>query len=155
MFVGVDSEDGQFFWGSSGYIKAFLFVPGAALARVAPPSAVAWGEARAVRFRASLDIPQDDYQAPDWPLGGDYAAMRAYFDFRTSLRTSPHYLLGYPAHHTLAYDPTPGPSWLSLLNLDSDQVFDWSWHDGDRLMVFVERARLEAHDFSNLASDAG
>ena len=44
------------------------------------------------------------------------------------------YLLGYPLNSTLAYDPTPGPKWWSLLTLGSDfSGLDWCWHDGDWL----------------------
>ena len=65
------------------------------------------------------------------------------------------YLLGYPGVSTLAYDPTPGPGWTSLLTLTSMKELDWCWHDGDFLHIFIERERLARADFTRLASDAG
>jgi Domain of unknown function (DUF1963) len=154
LFVAVDSDDGKFFWQSPGYVKAFFIPPGASLAAVDTPTSLAWAksQSRLIRFRAGLDLPFDGEQAANWPaeLNED-----GYSEFRESLRSSPHYLLGYPSHCSLGYNPAPGPTWLSLLNLDSDKDLIWEWHDADRLMVFIEQAGLAAHDFSNLASDAG
>jgi hypothetical protein len=65
------------------------------------------------------------------------------------------YLLGYPFNTTLAYDPTPGPEWRSLLTLSSDDELEWCWHDGDWLVTFIEQQRLHAGDFSQIKSDAG
>ena len=53
------------------------------------------------------------------------------------------------------YDPTPGAEWISLLTVGSLDEFEWCWHDGDTLMVFIEPAKLEQKDFSHLKSDAG
>lgn len=160
LFVGVDSDDGKFFWRSPGYIKAFLFPPDARRTAVEPPESVSYGKARAIRFHAGVDIPFDRYQVQDWPLGTDYNLWEEYGLLRESLHVSPHYLLGYPAHDSLGYDPaahlqTPGVDWQSLLSLGSDDELEWEWHDADRLMVFIERARLAKQDFSALASDAG
>lgn len=66
------------------------------------------------------------------------------------------YLLGYPGVSSLAYDPTPGPEWVSLLTFASDDGLEWCcWHDGDYLHVAIERDRIAKQDFSALASDAG
>lgn len=155
LFVGVDSDDGKFFWRSPGYIKAFLFSPHTRLTAVAPPDPRDRTRSRTIRFHAGIDIPFDRYQVSDWPFGHDYDRLVEYHDLRASLHVSPHYLLGYPAHDSLGYDPTPGADWQSLLTLDSDDDLEWQWHDADKLMVFIERARLAKQDFSALASDAG
>ena len=65
------------------------------------------------------------------------------------------YLLGYPSYYSLGYDPTPGPEWIALLTLNSWRALDWCWGDGNKLMVFIERARLAARDFSKLKTEAG
>ncbi|MBK6691765.1 MAG: DUF1963 domain-containing protein [Myxococcales bacterium] len=65
------------------------------------------------------------------------------------------HLLGYPSHYSLGYDPTPGPEWVSLLTLHSHDALEWCWQDGNKLMVFIERERLAARDFSALKCDAG
>ncbi|WP_081909417.1 DUF1963 domain-containing protein [Aureispira sp. CCB-QB1] len=44
---------------------------------------------------------------------------------------------------------------MSLLNLASIQELDWCWHDGDFLMLFIEKEKLAKGDFSNIQSDAG
>lgn len=64
-------------------------------------------------------------------------------------------LLGYPSHYSLSYDPTPGPQWVSLLALHSHDAFEWCWHGGDKLMVFIEQDGLAARDFGALQCDAG
>ena len=65
------------------------------------------------------------------------------------------YLLGYPSHYSLGYNPTPGPEWEALLTLHSHDDLDWQWGDADKLMVFIETHRLAACDFSQLKVDAG
>lgn len=155
LFVGVDSEDGEFFWQSPGYVKAFLIPQGTQLVTVESPESVSWGESRAISFRAGIDIPHDQYQVPDWPLEHDYGLLEEYQNLRESLHVSPHYLLGFPSHYSLGYDPTPGAEWQSLLTLDSDDDLVWEWHDADKLMILIERERLARHDFSSLKSDAG
>ncbi len=154
FFVGVDSDDGEFFWHSPGYIQAFLFPPGTPLVAVSPPAGVAFGKACAIRFHAGVDLPFDPYQVKDWPLSDD-DERDEYEKLRASLHVSPHYLLGYPSHNSLGYDPTPGAGWQSLLTLDSDPELEWQWHDADKLQVFIETARLGRLDFASLASDAG
>lgn len=155
FFVGIDSDDGKFFWRSPGYVQAFLFAPGTPLVEVQPPEAVSFGTSRAIRFHAGVDLPFDRYSVQDWPWSDDYALLDAYRKVRASLHVSPHYLLGYPSHNSLGYDPRPGAGWQSLLTLDSDDELAWQWHDGDKLLVFIEAARLQQLDFASLASDAG
>jgi hypothetical protein len=65
------------------------------------------------------------------------------------------YLLGYPLNTSLAYDPTPGPGWSSLLTLDSDDDLEWCWHDGDWLVTFFNNQKALAGDFSDIRADAG
>lgn len=66
-----------------------------------------------------------------------------------------HYLFGYPSYCTLGYDPTPGPDWVSLLTVRSSADLEWCWHDGDRLMVFIQAEQLQRKDFRMLKCDAG
>ena len=155
LFVG-ESADGEFFWQDPGFVRAELIPDGTRLVSMPAPEAVARGEARTIRFRAAIDIPQDEEQASDWPFDDmNYEFGEEYTRIRKSLHLGTHYLLGYPSHCSLAYDPTPGPAWTSLLNLASDDELNWDWHDGDYLMAFIERDRLARGDFSNVASDAG
>lgn len=65
------------------------------------------------------------------------------------------WMLGYPRYDSLCYDPTPGPGWIPLLTLPSLDAFDWCWHDGNMLMIFIETTRLATADFSGLKCDAG
>ena len=106
-----------------------------------------------VEFQPTVDIPFDEYQVKNWPFD-DEEENEIYNEIRTSLKKDEH-LLGYPAHNTLAYDPTPGPEWVSLLNLFSNRKLQWCWGDGDSLMIFIEKEKLKIFDFSYLKADAG
>jgi hypothetical protein len=109
----------------------------------------------AIRFVAGLDFPQSVEQRDDWPNLGTETACD-YFDELADIWSSVaplgsnDHLLGYPGQSSLAYDPTPGPSWSHLLCLSSHDDLEWCWHDGDYLHVFVEHERLRRADFSNL-----
>ncbi|ATP42406.1 hypothetical protein CSE16_08590 [Solibacillus sp. R5-41] len=111
------------------------------------------GRAIAIKFSSRIDIPFDEYQLKDSPFMENQSDQ--YTEIRDSLHKSTDYLLGYPSHYTLAYDPTPGEEWVSLLTIDSDDDLEWCWHDGDKLMIFIELERLKNLDFSRLRSDAG
>jgi uncharacterized protein YwqG len=153
LFVAYD-PDGNFFWGDNGYIHAEYYAPGdVALTPCTPPEAVSFEGHAGVAFRPTLDLPYDEFQHKDWVLNDDLS--EAYTALRESLHQSEDYLLGYPSHYSLAYDPTPGPGWVSLITLASDEDLELFWHDDDKLMVFIERTRLAARDFSNLRADAG
>ena len=107
-----------------------------------------------LKFQPTVDIPFDNDQVKDWPFN-DEEENEIYDEIRASLHKKDEYLLGYPAHNTLAYDPIPNPGWISLLNLFSDRKLKWQWADGDNLMIFIEKEKLEISDFSNLKADAG
>ena len=95
-------------------------------------------------------LPRHEDLRDDWPFDRDV------LDQLTDAIDAPgEYLLGYPSFTSLAYDPTPGAEWISLLTVYSLDEFDWCWHDGDKLMVFIESEKLKKRDFSNLKSDAG
>lgn len=65
------------------------------------------------------------------------------------------YMLGYPPVSTLVYDPTPGPEWMPILSVYSDDGLEFCWHDATSLHVFITRAALAARDFSALRADVG
>ena len=153
LFVAED-PDGEFFWGDDGYIHAEYYSPsGPVLMPQAAPDVVCLGCQVGATFRPTIDLPFDKFQLGDCRL--DENLRDSYDALRDSLHQSGDYLLGYPSHRSLAYDPCPGPEWVPLITLASDDELEWCWHDGDKLMVFIERARLAALDFSNLRADAG
>jgi uncharacterized protein YwqG len=119
---------------------------------VSSPNTV-FGKTTVVKFCSTIDIPYDEYQIKDWPF--DEEETDDYNEIRSFLHESDDYLLGYPSHCTLAYNPTPGTEWVSLLTIGSDNDLEWCWHDGDKLMIFIERERLKNSDFSSLKADAG
>jgi uncharacterized protein YwqG len=41
--------------------------------------------------------------------------------------------------HSRTSDTCPGPDWFPVLTLESEEVQDWSWADGERLEVFVHQ----------------
>ena len=105
---------------------------------------------RKISLQGGLELPRHADLEVAWPAQKD-----AIIDVLQQAPMPEDALLGYPSFNSLAYDPTPGPDWMPLLTIDSHDDFDWCWHDGDKLMVFIERDRLAACDFSNLKADAG
>lgn len=152
-------ELGNAFWQDPDYVQVYWFKDVRGLETVEPPAMVRLGATETLRFHLGADLPRfpDDAEArkawPEWPLSESQSGE--YWELRCRLHPSNRYLLGYPFNTTLGYDPTPGPEWRSLLTLSSDDGLDWSWHDGDWLVAFVEEQRLRAGDFSQIKADAG
>lgn len=151
-FFYVHAEEGESF---PDYVRVFRFDEPDTLRPVDPPVAVRLGGTVAVKFQLGADVP-------DWPCGEavkkwpvSYEQHDAYWQLRRKLHPSDRYLMGYPHNNTLAFDPTPGPGWRSLLTLGSDDDLEWCWHDGDWLVTFIEETRLRAGDFSLIKSVAG
>lgn len=155
-----EDEDGEVFWGDDDYVVGFYW-PNADghTTMPAPKGAANRGRARdeeavALSFATGLDLPRHRELREDWPF--DDEAMEHLADMAdAALDATDDHLLGYPTFNTLAYDPTPGDDWISLLTLSSHDRFDWCWHDGDKLMIFIETERLKALDFGRLKTDAG
>ncbi len=146
LFYAQDDE-GEVFWGEEGYIKGY-FWPDVSLLEAMEPPYKKYRRAKRIQFEVGVDIPRHEELRANWPF--DVELLDYFMD------TLPEdYLLGYPSHCSLAYDPTPGKEWCSLLTLSSLDEFDWSWHDGDKLMVFIEKDKLVTKDFSLLKADAG
>ncbi len=145
--------DGELDWHDEGYVHAEYYASGSTLEPQPSPEDVRLGGTAGIVLRPTFDLPFDGYQLKDWQLSEEERA--AYDELRESMHVSSDYLLGYPSHCTLAYDPTPGPEYCSLITLCSSEELEWFWHDGDRLMVFVQRPHLERLDFSRLQVDAG
>jgi uncharacterized protein YwqG len=155
LFVADDpTGEFEFCWGEPGYIHAEFFSEPTALVTTQPPDAMAFGSSWPICYRSTLDLPFDQDQADVWPFTTD-ELLAQYDSLRNALHESEDYLLGYPSHCSLAYNPTPGPEWISLFTAHSDDALEWCWHDGDKLMIFIERERLQQCDFANLRSDAG
>ena len=143
-----DDEDGEVFWGDDGYVLGYYWddTTGFELFDSAPePPAT-----RPLELTGSIDIPRHSYLREDWPFDED-----ALSELMEAIQPAGDYLLGHPSFTSLAYDPTPDPGWTSLLTVHSWDRFDWNWHDGDKLMVFIETDKLASRDFSHLKSDAG
>lgn len=153
LFVADDSEGECYLetW-EEGYIHAIFTPETTKLETIMPPNSIN-SKATVIEFSKTIDIPYDEYQVKDWPF--DEEESDIYSEIRESLHKSSDYLLGYPSHCTLAYDPTPGAEWISLLTIISDDNLEWCWHDGDKLMIFIQREHLKNLDFSSLKADAG
>lgn len=142
-----EDEEGEVFWGDDGYIVGYYWPDAAALQPMKSPHDTP-PKAKRLHFANAFDLPRHRELRDDWPFDPDL--LDALSDALPD-----DYLLGYPSHTSLAYDPTPGKDWCSLLTLSSHDRFDWCWHDGDNLMVFIEKDKLAQRDFTNLKSDAG
>jgi uncharacterized protein YwqG len=155
-FFSAHDENGESFWGDADYVRVFRFDNGEALEPFEPPAPVRLGSTATLTFQLGADVPPwpcDESSNKGWPISE--SQYEAYWELRQRLHPSRRYLLGYPFNTTLAYDPTPGPEWRSLLTLSSDDELGWCWHDGDWLVTFIEDQRLRAGDFSQIRSDAG
>ncbi|MEK4061405.1 MULTISPECIES: YwqG family protein [Paenibacillus] len=153
LFVADDPEgEGCLEAFEDGYVHAIYIPESIDLEEISPPNSDN-GKTTVIEFIPAMDIPYDEYQVKDWPFGEEENDI--YTEIRDSLHKSSDYLLGYPSHCTLAYDPSPGAGWISLLTIASDDDLEWCWHDGDNLMIFIETERLKNLDFSALKSDAG
>lgn len=149
-------ESGESSWGDPDYMRVYHFGKGDPFRSVEPPAAVRLGSTCTLKFQRSADVPPwpwGDSDADDWPISE--SRRDAYWELRCRLHPSGRYLLGYPFNTTLAYDPTPGPEWRSLLTLSSDDELDWCWHDGGWLVTFIEEQRMRDGDFSQIKSDVG
>jgi hypothetical protein len=155
-FFYAHDKDGRSFERHPDYVRVYRFENVDALKPIEPPAAVRLGSTSTVTFQVGADVPDWPYDkslVKQWPISKSLSL--AYWGLRLRLHDSRGYLLGYPLNGTLAYDPTPGPEWRSLLTLSSDHEFEWCWHDGDRLVTFIEEQRLRAGDFSQIKADAG
>lgn len=154
LFVADDNYDDDEYLEvfEDGYIHGIYIPETTNLETIMPPHSDI-GKTTVIEFFPTIDIPYDEYQLKDWPF--DEVQSDIYTEIRDSLHKSSDYLLGYPSHYSLAYDPTPEAEWISLLTVDSDDSLEWCWHDGDKLMIFIETERLKNLDFSRLKSDAG
>ena len=147
LFYAYD-EDGEIFWGEEGYVLAYYYpdVDDLVLFERSDLLPVT----KKVRLEAGLEIPKHEELRSDWPFDPELLYELPYL-----IGHRDNYMLGYPSFCSLAYDPTPGDGWLSLLTLASNDGLDWCWHDGGKLMVFIEKEKLENADFSCLKCDAG
>lgn len=146
-------DDGNAFAGDPDYVRVYRFDHLAALRPTLPPSSVRFGGTETLAFKLSSDVPPLPWGLPaakDW----SDSQRDAYWELRRRLNGA-RYLLGYPFNSTFAFDPTPGPEWRSLLTVSSSDKLDWSWHDGDFLVTFIDERRLYAADFSCIESAAG
>lgn len=146
LFYALD-EEGEIFWGDDGYMLGYYWPDGTELQRAKPPYDDV-PRAKRIVFTVGLDLPRHEELRDDWPF--DVEHLDGLADALPS-----DYLLGYPSFDSLAYDPSPGKDWTTLLTIRSHDAFDWCWHDGDKLMVFIETEKLVALNFSHLKADAG
>lgn len=147
-------DEGEADWDEPGFVVAAYHPEAAELEAISSPDQPEPPKPLALAFKLSWDLPQDEYLAPDWPFSdGDEEAFAEHLCWVDRIKAD--HLLGYPRHQTLAYDPSPGDEWLPLLTVASNDEFGWCWGDGDNLMIFIERARLEKLDFSNLNTHVG
>ena len=152
VFVA-DDEEQNVFWKEPHFIRALYTADPRGLVRVSPPADLNEPPGFSIRFgEVSIDLPRDRIQRSDWPGG---LAEPAVAWWRTQRVRQEAYLLGYPAVSTLAYDPTPGAGWASLLTLSSIDALDWSWGGGAYLHLFIEQSRLLVGDFSQIVADVG
>lgn len=140
-------DDGEIFWGDDGYVLAYYY-PNIDELTLYPQAEIT--AAKKLQFSSGIEIPRRKDLRQDWPFDTD-----ALYDLAELDGYSENYLLGYPFFYSLAYDPTPSDEWMSLLTITSDETLDFLWHDGDMLMVFIEKAKLANADFSDLKADAG
>jgi uncharacterized protein YwqG len=153
-FFYAHDDEGDIFWGDPGYVRAFYWAELNGFELCRQRGHHVSSKSRSLQLSTGLDLPTAEELRTDWPFPPELIE-KIYREIRKLNELCENYLLGYPSFRTLAYDPTPGKDWTSLLTLDSIDDFDWCWHDGDKLMVFIETQKLAALEFDNLKCDAG
>lgn len=149
LFYAFDQE-GEVFWRDDDYIIAYYWQSFDNFSVIVPPLSPLTCSAKRITFSHGVDIPRDQYMRENWPFDTDFL-----IDFIEKLELSEDYLLGYPSHYSLGYNPTPAIDWTSLITITSYDAFNWCWHDADKLMVFIQQDKLTKQDFSKLQADAG
>lgn len=147
-------DEGEAFWRDPDFVRVFHFESGDGLVNTPPPETVRFGDAVRIEFEPGVDVPPWDSEKME-QCALDESQEDAYWELRCQLHPSDRYLFGFPFNTTLAYDPTPGDGWMSLLTLNSSDRMGWCWHDEDWLVTFVEEHRLRVADFSEIRADAG
>lgn len=103
-----------------------------------------------LRFTESFDVPwPGDVEAPE--LAGEEVE-----DVVHSLRgrvLGPSRLGGWPVHSRTS-NTCPGPDWVSLVTLASDDDALWCWADGESLEVFVHRDSIADRSFGQVSGYA-
>ena len=115
----------------------FYFGPDVARVRRELPAALAETEqiypASTLAVSESWDVPwAEDIGEPD---DGDLADLLQ--GLRDHGRGASR--LGGWSIHSRTSDTCPGPDWYSLLTVESEEIQEWSWADGERLEVFVHQ----------------
>lgn len=143
--------DNEPFWRDDGFIKAYYFADTTDF--VLHDDKDTGTPPKGVSFVAGVDLPCNSYFELDYPDDVDVFYERFY----DAVDDVDEHLFGYPTNDSLGYDPTPTDDgvWLPLLTLKSHDDLNWCWHDGDRLMIFIEQSALAKGDFSNIKADAG
>lgn len=147
LFYAYD-EGGEVFWGDDGYVLGYYWPKTEDLALFAETDSNF--EAKKIVFTLGNEIPRQEDLRTDWPFQTD-----ALYDLQDLEGYCEDYMLGYPSFYSLAYDPTPSDDWVSLITLASNDELGWNWHDGGKLMIFIEESKLQNKDFSGLITDAG
>jgi uncharacterized protein YwqG len=156
LFYAFD-EDGEVFWQDPGYVIAYYWIGREAFTlynKSDMPKTTAEQMSIGIELKTGIDLPRAEELRNDWSLDEEIRDW-LFYDLPKEASAVKEYLLGYPSYCTLGYDPTPGPEWQSLITLSSLEELNWCWHDGDKLMVFIETEKLARGDFSLLKSDAG
>ncbi|VEP17515.1 conserved hypothetical protein [Hyella patelloides LEGE 07179] len=145
-------KNGEVFWGDDGYVLGFYWED--LQHHIVMRFNEEIPETKRIKLTTGLNLPRSQELKNDYPFNEESADC-FFEELPEQIDAKDEYLLGYPSFNTLGYDPTPGTEWISLLTVHSIEEFDWCWHDGDRLMVFIEADKLANKDFSNLKCDAG
>lgn len=142
------NDDDDAFWGDDGYVKAFYFADTTDF--VLHDDKDAGTPSQGIRFTQGVSLPCNSYFELDYPED-----VEAFYDkFYDTFDDIADHLFGYPTNDSLGYDPTP-EGYLPLLSVSSHDELNWCWHDGDRLMLFIEPSALADGNFNNIKADAG
>lgn len=96
-----------------------------------------------LRFGESYDLPNvGDVHLP--PLSSDQGVSALQSRLRDGWN---HKLMGWPCHYRTD-NTSPGPDWIDLLTLGSDDDAAWCWCDGEHLDVYVREDGLAKASFS-------
>ena len=125
---------------------------GACVERRPPSDVESHARYRAVPQLAAIATSLPNGEHPDVAaLGMTAGQLDVFSDFvhsRSNGLAPDHQLGGYDL--PIQWTSKPGPDWILLLQLDSDEAPGWMWGDVGCLYFWIEREALERSDFSGV-----
>ena len=163
LFLETNHDNGND-WSAPGCIKAFYFEGDQELPEIKSPAEAQSFAPVPISYISAWDLPFNDLDQESFFITNAY---EEYNDLKYSLEDncreaagltagqSNGHCFGYPLAPSLPHDPSPGPEWIQLMSISTNEELELFFYDHAHFMVFIEKDRLANKDFSNLVTCAG